>query len=158
MIHFVINSSTYETLHHIPSSYVVAVVHVVKSCQYCGYTVNTDAQRWSLRLTLGLDSDKPRWFNHRYNLTIQYSSQISDRSWHVILHACVLYTAQGYLYLSKELRTLRERASDSCKVFAGYTWEILYIFTDFQVPERLHWGPEFSHNYTIGYIIHVISS
>ena len=52
-------------LHHIPSSCTVAVVHVVKSCQYCEYTVHIDAQRWSPRLTLSLDSDKPRCFNHR---------------------------------------------------------------------------------------------
>ena len=37
-------------------------------------------------------------------------------------------------------------------VFAGYTRKILCIFTDFQVPERLQRGPEFSHNYLIDYL------
>ena len=39
------------------------------------------------------------------------------------------------------------------KVFAGYICKSIYIPTDFQVPESLCRGPEFSHNYTIGYII-----
>ena len=30
---------------------------------------------------------------------------------------------------------------------------ILYILTDFQVSERLHQGPEFSHNYLMDYLI-----
>ena len=36
--------------------------------------------------------------------------------------------------------------------------QILYLYTNFQVSERLHEGPEFSHyyliDYTIGFIIH----
>ena len=48
---------------------VVAVVHVVKRCQfYCGYTIHINAERWSLRPTLSVDSDKPQCFNHRYKL------------------------------------------------------------------------------------------
>ena len=39
------------------------------------------------------------------------------------------------------------------KVFAGYIYKSIYISTDYQVSERLCRGPEFSHNYTIGYII-----
>ena len=39
------------------------------------------------------------------------------------------------------------------KVFAGYICKSFYISKDFQVSERLCRGPEFSHNYTIGYII-----
>ena len=31
--------------------------------------------------------------------------------------------------------------------------KLLYMFTDFQVSERLHRGPEFSHNYLIDYLI-----
>ena len=39
------------------------------------------------------------------------------------------------------------------KVFTGYIRKSIYIPTDCQVPEGLCRGPEFSHNYTIGYII-----
>ena len=42
-------------------------------------------------------------------------------------------------------------------VFTGYTRQILYIFTDFQVSERLHGGPEFSGNYLIDYTIGYIT-
>ena len=35
-------------------------------------------------------------------------------------------------------------------VFAGYACKLIYIFTDFQVTERFHWGPEFFHYYTMG--------
>ena len=38
-------------------------------------------------------------------------------------------------------------------IFTGYTRKILYIFTEFQVSERLHRGPEFLNDYLIGYII-----
>ena len=31
--------------------------------------------------------------------------------------------------------------------------QILYVFTNFQVSERLHGGPEFSGNYLIDYTI-----
>ena len=34
-----------------------------------------------------------------------------------------------------------------------YMRQILYIYTDFQVSERLHGGPEFSGNYLIDYVI-----
>ena len=36
------------------SSCIVVVVHVVRSCQYCGYTVHIDAQRWSLRFSASI--------------------------------------------------------------------------------------------------------
>ena len=48
---------------------------------------------------------------------------------------------------------LSEKVTCSFKVFAGYTCKLLYMFTDFQVSERLHRGPEFSHNHLIDYLI-----
>ena len=46
---------------------------------------------------------------------------------------------------------------DTCTC-TGIRYSIYTVLTDFQVSERLHWGPEFSHNYlidyTIGFIIH----
>ena len=38
-------------------------------------------------------------------------------------------------------------------LFTGYMHKILYIFTEFEVSERLHQGPRFSHNYPIDYTI-----
>ena len=59
------------------------------------------------------------------------------------------------------LRKPRELTSRTCqskyhaafKVFARCTHKLLYILLDFQVSEELRLGPEFSHNYTVGYII-----
>jgi hypothetical protein len=39
------------------------------------------------------------------------------------------------------------------KVFTDTRVRALYIFTNFQVPERLHRGPEFFYTYPIDYII-----
>ena len=39
---------------------------------------------------------------------------------------------------------------DTC---VGYMRRILYIYTDFQVSERFHGGPEFSGDYLIDYVI-----
>ena len=36
------------------------------------------------------------------------------------------------------------------------TRKLLYILLDFQVTERLHRGPEFSHNYLIDFIVDFI--
>ena len=64
-------------------------------------------------------------------------------------------------YVSLENAANQRRQHAACMVFAGYTRKILYIFTEFQVPEGLHRGPKFSHiylieyhiDYTIGFII-----
>jgi hypothetical protein len=51
------NSYYYETLDHIPSSWIIIMVHVVKGRQYSAYTVHRcrisapQSQRWSLRPT-----------------------------------------------------------------------------------------------------------
>ena len=78
-----------------------------------------------------------------------------------MLHAIVL----GYLYIYPRDYVSLENACSSAaaahqrrqytayKVFAGYTQKILYILTEFQISERLHRGPEFSHNYLIDYTI-----
>jgi hypothetical protein len=58
----------YENLNHVPSNCIVVMVHVVKGRQYGAYTVAPQSQRWSLRPTLDLDSDKFRCFNHRDEL------------------------------------------------------------------------------------------
>ena len=53
---------------------------------------------------------------------------------------------------------LSEKVALSLIVFAGYIRQILYIYTNIQVSERLHGGPAISGNYlidyTIGFIIH----
>jgi hypothetical protein len=49
-----------------------------------------------------------------------------------------------------DIATRQRRQHAACKVFTRYTRKILYIFTEFQVSERLHRGPEF---YLIYYII-----
>jgi hypothetical protein len=41
----------------------------------------------------------------------------------------------------------------SMQLIVGYMRWILYILADFQVVERLHSGPEFSHDYLIDYQI-----
>ena len=38
-------------------------------------------------------------------------------------------------------------------IFTGYMHKSIYISTDFQISEGLRRGPEFSHNYTIDYVI-----
>ena len=82
------------------------------------------------------------------------------RTWHED-SACALYIVCVHIYSARELRKSRERVElerrylsvATSKVFAGYTRESIYIPTDCQVLEGLCRGPEFSHNYTIGYII-----
>jgi hypothetical protein len=50
------------------------MVVTVQGRQYCEYIVYIDALRWSLRTTLGLDSDKSQCFNHRDKLIRQSST------------------------------------------------------------------------------------
>ena len=76
---------------------------------------------------------------------------------------CVLYIVQGYLYpqdyvslenaLKLAIATRQRRQHAACKVFAGYTRKILYLFAEFQVSERLRRGPEFLRDYLMGLII-----
>ena len=74
---------------------------------------------------------------------------------------CAIYSMRVYIYSVRALRKSRERVElkqhyllvATSKVFAGYTRKSIYSPTDCQVPEGLCRGPEFSHNYTIGYII-----
>ena len=58
-----------ESLDHIPSSCMVLTVHVVKGRQYSAHIQLPQSQRWSLRPTLDLESDKSRCFNHRDELS-----------------------------------------------------------------------------------------
>ena len=55
------------------------MAHVVKDRQYSVYT--QQCQRWSLKPTLDLNSDRSQYFNHRDNLTAQYSFQTSDSAY-----------------------------------------------------------------------------
>ena len=41
-------------------------------------------------------------------------------------------------------------------VFSGYIRKSIYNRMDFQISEGLHLGPEFSHNYTIDYLVDFI--
>ena len=73
-----------------------------KGRHYSGYTVYIR----SLRVALDLDSDKFRSFNHREKLdsAVQFQfGPVARCLW------CVLYIAQGYLYISTGLRQPRER-------------------------------------------------
>jgi hypothetical protein len=159
-----------ETLdHNIPSSCIVSVlhsfnmVHVVKGRHYCTHTVtcykctSPQSLRWSMRLTLDLDSDNYQCFNHRNEL----ESARTSRGMACCMHACMQrkacfiypqdYVSQGNVWSSAS-RTCQRRLCAAYKVFAGYTCKVLYILTDFQVPERLHQGPDFWHTYLIDYI------
>jgi hypothetical protein len=63
-------------------------------------------------------------FMHNKTATRQrssYSFQTSDQSWHATIHACVLYIAQGWLYLFKELRKPREVNVPAALVREGNT-------------------------------------
>jgi hypothetical protein len=77
-------SLLYYEIYHIPSSCIVVVVHVVKGRHYYGYTVY---------IVTNLDASITET-----NSMARYSFLILDCLWHggnAILHACVLYIAQG---------------------------------------------------------------
>ena len=58
-----------------------------------------------------------------------------------MVRAIYIALAQGYLYISREGNTLLVRyLLDTRARYSTY-------FTEFQVPEGLHRGPEFSHNH-----------
>jgi hypothetical protein len=61
-----------------------------------------------------------------------------------------IYGISGPFPLIQAIDSMIYSAQDSgrmVKVFAGYTLNILCISINLQVPERLHQGPEFSHDY-----------
>ncbi len=72
---------------HVLSSCIVVMVHVVKGRLYSAYTVPPQSQRWSLRPTLDLDSDKFRCFNHRDEFDSAVQLPNKGRSWHAALYA-----------------------------------------------------------------------
>ena len=88
------------------------------------------SQRWRLRPTLDLDTNK-------FSIT-------GDE-----LDSAIQLLNIGFIIIG--------RGMARC-VRAIYSARLAYIYTDFQVSERLHEGPEFSGNYlidyTIGFIIH----
>ena len=49
----------------LPSGCMTIMVHVVKRRQHSAYVDAPIAEIWLLRLTLGLEGDKSRCFNHR---------------------------------------------------------------------------------------------
>ena len=68
---------------------------------------------------------------------------------------CIIwdYVSQESTWSSTSGTCRREYKHAASNVFARYTRKLLYVLLDFQVTERLHQGPDVSHNYLIGYLI-----
>ena len=118
-----------------------------------------------LGLPLDVDSDKFRSFNHREELdsAVQFQIGLVARcSW------CVLYIAQGYLYISTGLRQPRERVKFDHRYSSEKAIDTLLV--RYSLDTRVRYstyspklsqvslgkaprGPEFLHYYLIGYII-----
>ena len=138
------------------------MVHMVKGRQYRAYTIQAtsiwapQSQRWSLRPTL--------------NLNFQLQETNSTASEHQVgrgmAHSVrAIYSTRLALFIrgitsakrTREVRpaVLRRESSTHPVMYSrdSYMRQILYIYyTDFQVSERLHGGPEFSGNYLIDYV------
>ena len=75
------------------------------------------------------------------------------------MYVCNIALTQIQDYVNQESMWSSNGSTDQRKylatsiVFAGSMRKSIYISTDFQISERLHRGTEFSHNYTIGYLI-----
>ena len=121
-------------------------------------------QRWSLRLTVDLDTDN--FQSQETNSTAPYHTASQHRVGRGMAHSVrAIYSTRLALFIhgitsAKRMCEVRPAVlvRESSTQLNCIRWIHASDTTDFHISERLHGGPAFSGNYlidyTIGFIIH----